>query len=115
MWKLKNAFRKHSVPPALIDLTAPAFFADPYPAYELLRPHHAIVAAANGGHVLLRHADILEALSDEKLGNAPSRYSALAAKKQGPSCRGRGRIPRSTLFGHARFENSAHQHVARFS
>lgn len=82
MWKLKNAFRKRSVPPALIDLTAPAFFADPYPVYEVLRRQHAIVPAANGGHILLRHADILEALSDDKLGNAPSRFSALAAKNK---------------------------------
>lgn len=65
-------------PPELpLDLSEAAFLADPYPVYDHLRRHHPVAPVRSGGVLLTRHADVLAALSDARLGNAPSRFSAL--------------------------------------
>ncbi len=66
-------------PPNLFDLAAfdpsdPGFLLDPYPAYTALR-HHGALRMASGAVVLSRHADIVEALANPALGNAPASYA----------------------------------------
>ena len=69
--------------PALpLDLTDPAFLADPAPVYEWLRRHAPLAPVASGGYLLTRAADIDAAFTDARLGNAPSRFSMLADKNR---------------------------------
>ena len=71
-------------PPALpLDLQSAQFIANPYPIYAHLRAHVPVAPLASGGHLLVRHADIVAALSDKRLGNAPSRFSTLAPRNAG--------------------------------
>lgn len=65
-----------------IDLTGPAFIADPYPAYAALRDQVPVTEVASGGYLLTRHADVAAAFTDDRLGNAPSRFSVLAPKNR---------------------------------
>jgi len=70
-------------PPGLpLDPLAADFVADPYPAWAWLREHAPVAPLATGGHVLTRHADIAAAFTDRRLGNAPSRFSALAPRNR---------------------------------
>lgn len=62
-----------------LSLDAPEFFQDPYPIYKKLRRDQPVVAVRPNGYLITRHSDILQALSSEKLRNAPSRYSVLQA------------------------------------
>lgn len=70
-----------AVEPALpLDLLRSDFVADPYPTYSWLRAHCPVAEIAGGGYLLTKHADIRAALTDPKLGNAPSRFSTLSAR-----------------------------------
>lgn len=66
-----------------IDLTSDVFVRDPYPTYAALRAEYPVAQVAGGGYVLTRHADIVSALRNPALANAPSRYSVLHASKRG--------------------------------
>lgn len=63
-----------------IDVHSPSFIAAPLPHYERLRATAPCAALASGGYLLTRADDIQAALTDPALGNAPSRFSALADK-----------------------------------
>jgi cytochrome P450 len=63
-----------------LDLTDPAFIADPTPTYAWLRENAPLCAVKSGGYLMTRHADIKAALSGKDLGNAPSRFAALHAR-----------------------------------
>lgn len=79
-----SARPKRPAPPALpLDLLAPDFVADPAPAYGWLRTNAPLAELKGGGYVLSRGEDILAAFTDPVLGNAPSRFSMLAAKHRG--------------------------------
>ncbi|WP_298492185.1 cytochrome P450 [uncultured Maritimibacter sp.] len=89
MRKLKSWFgagRKPApvhVEPALpLDLTDPAFLADPAPIYAWLRENAPLAPVASGGYLLTRAAEIEAAFTDPRLGNAPSRFSMLAGKNR---------------------------------
>lgn len=63
--------------PVAFDPAAPAFISNPYPTYARLRCEDPIHQSPQGYWVMTRHDDILEALRDPRLGNAPSRYAVL--------------------------------------
>lgn len=63
-----------------LDLANADFVADPYPGYAWLRENAPVAELGGGGYLLTRHADILAAFTDQRLGNAPSRFSTLAAR-----------------------------------
>ena len=58
-----------------LSLSDAGFFADPYPHYAARRG--GPVELAEGGILLLGHAEITAALKNPALGNAPSRFSAV--------------------------------------
>lgn len=66
-----------------VDLADAALWADPVPAWDWLRRHAPLADVAGGGHLLTRHADVMAALADPSLGNAPSRMSVLAPRQRG--------------------------------
>ncbi|NNK81284.1 MAG: cytochrome P450 [Flavobacteriales bacterium] len=53
------------------------FVADPYPTYKKLRKTSPIFQLGSGAWVLLKHEDVLNALSDNRLSNVPSPYALL--------------------------------------
>ena len=63
--------------PAAIDLTSPAFFADPYPFYAAVREQDPVHRTRQGSWLLTRFTHVHEALVDPRLSNAPSRFSVL--------------------------------------
>lgn len=63
-----------------LDLLDADFVADPYPTYAWLRINQPVVELAGGGYLVTRHRDIIAAFTNPSLGNAPSRFSTLAAK-----------------------------------
>ncbi|MGB7318566.1 MAG: cytochrome P450 [Planktotalea sp.] len=74
---------RSTAPVLPLDLSDPAFVADPYPTYEWLRENCPVVELTGGGYLLTRHADIRAAFTNPALGNAPSRFSTLAARNAG--------------------------------
>ncbi|MCA0920351.1 cytochrome P450 [Pseudooceanicola nanhaiensis] len=77
--------RTQPVAPAVVlplDLLSAEFIADPHPAYDWLRRHAPVAPVTAGGILLTRHADVQAALGDKTLGNAPSRFSPLAARNR---------------------------------
>lgn len=64
-----------------LDLTSAQFCADPYPIYAWLRHNAPYAPVASGGVLLSRHSDVMAALSNRDLVNAPSRFSALHVSK----------------------------------
>ncbi|CCF18293.1 putative Cytochrome P450 [Pseudorhizobium banfieldiae] len=68
---------------APLDLLDPSFVCDPYTIYRRLRTHDPVHRSRNGGWILTRHRDIVSALGDPSLGNAPSRYSVVAPRNRG--------------------------------
>lgn len=66
--------------PAAVDLNAHSFFADPYPVWAWLRANDPAHVLQNGALLLTRHADISAALSDGRLVNRPSRFSAIGPR-----------------------------------
>ncbi len=70
-----------ALPPALpLDLLSGGFVADPYPSYAWLRQNSPVCELEGGGYLLTGHGDILAAFTNADLGNAPSRFSTLAAR-----------------------------------
>jgi len=65
-----------------LDLLAPAFVRDPYPAYARLREADPVHRTKSGGFILTRHADIVAALAHPALGNAPSRHAVVHARNR---------------------------------
>ncbi len=65
-----------------VDLTSDAFLADPVPIYDAFRKTRPLAQVQGGGYLLTRAVDIVAALSDSHLGNAPSRFSALSEGKR---------------------------------
>lgn len=65
-----------------VDLLGAAFLADPYPTYAALRQSVPVAPVAGGGYLLTRHADVRAAFSDDRLGNAPSRFSVLGPRNR---------------------------------
>ena len=59
----------------VFDPTNPSFVQNPYPVYRRLREHDPIHRASSGVWVLTRHQDIVEALKDPRLSNAPASYA----------------------------------------
>ena len=64
------------------DPLAPDFVQDPYPLLRRLREEDPVHRSPMGSWVLTRHDDILEALADPRLGNAPSRFGVLSARNR---------------------------------
>lgn len=61
----------------VFDPADPTFVADPYPTYAWLRDHDPVHRSPSGAFVITRHADVVAALGDSRLGNAPSRYAVV--------------------------------------
>lgn len=59
------------------DPLEPGFVADPYPYLAALQDHEPVHRSRSGAWVLTRHADVLAALADSRLGNSPSRYAVV--------------------------------------
>lgn len=70
------------LPDGPLDLTSSLFLFDPYPIYAQLRADTPVAELASGGFLLTRHADITAAFTDDRLGNAPSRFSVLSDKNR---------------------------------
>lgn len=60
----------------------PAFVADPYPTFAHLREHEPLHRGPGGAWVLTRHADVVAAFADERLGNAPARHAVVHARNR---------------------------------
>ena len=58
------------------------FVIDPYPVFRYLRHFEPLHRSDTGAWVLTRHADILQALADPRLGNAPSEHAAVNARNR---------------------------------
>jgi hypothetical protein len=69
-------------PPLPLDPTGKSFVADPFPTYRWLRSHAPACPLKGGGYLLTRHHDVVAALTCPLLGNAPSRFSALAPRNE---------------------------------
>ena len=63
--------------PDIIDPVSTAYIKDPYPLYTTLRRERPVVPMLSGGHLLVRHTDILNVLASPDFGNSPSHYSTL--------------------------------------
>lgn len=64
------------------DPTAPDFVADPHPVFAHLREHDPVHRSPSGAWVLVRHADVLAALADDRLGNSPARHAVVNARNR---------------------------------
>lgn len=62
--------------------TNPQFVANPYPTFAQLRKKAPVHQTASGAWVLLRYADVSEALTNPLLGNAPSPYATVHRKNR---------------------------------
>ena len=69
-------------PRPVYDPRDPGFVQDPYPTYRALRERDPVHRSPMGPWVLSRHADVLEALADARLGNAPARHSVLNVRNR---------------------------------
>lgn len=79
--RLRGAEPPAPVLPSLpLDLLDPAFLRDPYPTYQLLRETDPVHRMRTGAFLLTGHGDIVQALSNPALGNAPSPRSVLATR-----------------------------------
>ena len=54
-------------PEDLMPFVDPAYWADPYPAYDRVRALTPVYASPAGVHVVTRHADVAELLRDDRL------------------------------------------------
>ncbi len=63
------------------DLSSRHFADDPHPTHAWLRAHLPLAPVAGGGCLPTRHADVLAALTDDRLGNAPSRFAVLHPRR----------------------------------
>ncbi len=63
-----------------LDLQCDRFFASPYSTYAAARDLDGPIPCVPAGYAFSRHFDIVAALSNPNLGNAPSRYSTLNKK-----------------------------------
>ncbi len=80
--KRKAELRPPAPPTLPVDVLSPEFIADPAPAYAWLRENAPLAEVRGGGYLLTRSEDIFAAFTDARLGNAPSRFSMLAAKNR---------------------------------
>ncbi|WDR07100.1 hypothetical protein PSQ90_06610 [Devosia rhodophyticola] len=60
----------------------PQFVADPYPTYRWLRENEPVHRAPNGAFVLTRYDDVVAALANPALGNAPARYAVVHSRNR---------------------------------
>ena len=58
----------------------PGYVADPYPTFEYLREIEPLHRTQIGPWALTRYDDIVNALTDDRLGNSPSEYSVVHHK-----------------------------------
>ena len=54
-----------------------SFVVDPYPLFRYLREHDPVHRSEQGAWVITGYQDILDALADRRLGNAPSPYAVV--------------------------------------
>ncbi|MGR3492412.1 MAG: cytochrome P450 [Shimia sp.] len=64
-----------SGPAITLDVSSPAFTADPYPIYHALRRDDPVHKAAAGYWFVSRYADVKMALRDERLSNSPAPFA----------------------------------------
>lgn len=76
---LDSARRRRSISLPL-NLQSPDFFLDPYPIYATLRKVGPAHLTTSGALLVVCHADVKACMTHPDLGNAPSRFSALAAR-----------------------------------
>lgn len=67
----------------VLDTLMPEYVADPYPFFELLRECEPVHRARTGAWILTRYQDVVDALTDSRLGNAPSRYAVINERHRG--------------------------------
>lgn len=78
----RSAVRADDTAPALpLDLSAQYLADDPHRMYRWLRKNMPVAPVAGGGYLLTRHADVMAAFTDDRLGNAPSRFSVLHPRR----------------------------------
>jgi cytochrome P450 len=70
--------------PAVIDLTDPAFWQDPYPAYDAARRRHPTAVSQAGEPILLRAADLDVVLTDPAFENMGVRSLERLGIRNGP-------------------------------
>lgn len=66
-----------------LDLLSDDFLRDPYPHYAALRRHDPAHRLKGGTVLLTRHADVVEALGDRRLSNAPAPYAVVGPRNLG--------------------------------
>ena len=64
------------------DPNEPEFIQNPYKYYEVLRKKDPIHKSSSAYWVISNYQDVVDALSNDKLSNAPSPYSILNKKKR---------------------------------
>ena len=65
-----------------VDLSSAEFAQDPYPVLHRLREEAPVYRSATGSWLFTRYQDVLEGLSDPRLGNIPSPYAVLNARNR---------------------------------
>lgn len=61
----------------VFDPLAPDFVADPHPTLAALRERDPVHRSPMGAYVLTRYDDVVRALADPRLGNAPARHAVV--------------------------------------
>lgn len=70
-------------PAVKVDFLSPEFVNDPYPTLERLREQAPVFRnPITGSWILSRHQDVLDALADPRLANAPSPHAVLNARNR---------------------------------
>ena len=84
-WLMPRSAAKPDAAPTLpLDLSGQCIADDPHHTYRWLRENMPVAPVAGGGYLLTRHADVMAAFTDDRLGNAPSRFAVLHPRRADP-------------------------------
>ena len=81
-WLMPRSAAKPDAAPTLpLYLSGQCIADDPHHTYRWLRENMPVAPVAGGGYLLTRHADVMAAFTDDRLGNAPSRFAVLHPRR----------------------------------
>ncbi|MGK2941773.1 MAG: cytochrome P450 [Immundisolibacter sp.] len=81
-WRTPLAKQQSAVAAGPLDFSEPGFVQNPYPYFARLRDAEPLHRSASGAWVFSRRSDILAALADPRLGNAPAPYAIIGTRNR---------------------------------